>query len=189
MQTRLCDASPWRYEWNSFALYNSTKSCLNSYRSRLPGGKKNRSFCEQLTDDTFQHCKEAKSVANDDENTEGAFSLSFRPSGSYVTREFIGRNYSVQALVRNPEKVASEGKNLEPETDGVVDHAASRCGSIAHERFIKKCPGKASDAIPCFFFFLEKPFRARPAAEHSSLRAKSPPTRLALSVRLKRVSA
>ena len=34
--------------------------------------------------------------------------------GRHVVREFAERGYSVRALVRNPEKLASEGPNLEP---------------------------------------------------------------------------
>lgn len=34
--------------------------------------------------------------------------------GRHVVREFVGRGYSVRALARNPEKLASEGPNLEP---------------------------------------------------------------------------
>ncbi len=34
--------------------------------------------------------------------------------GRHAVREFAGRGYSVRALVRNPEKLASEGPNLEP---------------------------------------------------------------------------
>ena len=41
--------------------------------------------------------------------------------GRYVVREFAERGYSVRALVRNPEKLAKEGPNLEPPVADVVD--------------------------------------------------------------------
>jgi len=41
--------------------------------------------------------------------------------GRHVVREFAERGYSVRALVRNPEKLASEGENLEPAVADLVD--------------------------------------------------------------------
>ncbi len=41
--------------------------------------------------------------------------------GRYVVREFAERGYSVRALVRNPEKLATEGENLEPAVADLVD--------------------------------------------------------------------
>lgn len=40
--------------------------------------------------------------------------------GRYVTKEFSDRGYAVRALVRNPEKLAAEGTNLEPATASLV---------------------------------------------------------------------
>jgi uncharacterized protein YbjT (DUF2867 family) len=40
--------------------------------------------------------------------------------GRHVVREFTERGYQVRALVRNPEKLASEGPNLEPAVAGLV---------------------------------------------------------------------
>lgn len=40
--------------------------------------------------------------------------------GRYVTKEFADRGYAVRALVRNPEKLAAEGANLEPATASLV---------------------------------------------------------------------
>jgi len=34
--------------------------------------------------------------------------------GRYVVTEFARRGYAVRALVRNPEKITTEGPNLEP---------------------------------------------------------------------------
>ncbi|NEX14305.1 MAG: NAD(P)-dependent oxidoreductase [Prosthecochloris sp.] len=41
--------------------------------------------------------------------------------GRHVVKEFTERGYSVRALVRNPEKLASEGENLEPAVADLVD--------------------------------------------------------------------
>lgn len=41
--------------------------------------------------------------------------------GRYVAREFAGRGYAVRALVRNREKLAFEGPNLEPAIADIVD--------------------------------------------------------------------
>jgi len=41
--------------------------------------------------------------------------------GRHVVREFAERGYSVRALVRNPEKLAAEGENLEPAVADLVD--------------------------------------------------------------------
>ena len=41
--------------------------------------------------------------------------------GRHVVREFAERGYSVRALVRNPEKLATEGENLEPAVADLVD--------------------------------------------------------------------
>ena len=41
--------------------------------------------------------------------------------GRHVVREFAERGYSVRALVRNPEKLAKEGENLEPAVADLVD--------------------------------------------------------------------
>lgn len=41
--------------------------------------------------------------------------------GRYVVNEFAGRGYAVRALVRNPEKLAIEGPNLEPAIAASVD--------------------------------------------------------------------
>ena len=45
--------------------------------------------------------------------------------GRYVVREFAERGYSVRALVRNPEKLAKEGPNLEPTVADVVDEVVT----------------------------------------------------------------
>lgn len=45
--------------------------------------------------------------------------------GRYVVREFAQRGYSVRALVRNPEKLATEGPNLEPPVADVVDEVVT----------------------------------------------------------------
>ena len=45
--------------------------------------------------------------------------------GRYVVREFAERGYSVRALVRNPEKLATEGPNLEPPVADVVDEVVT----------------------------------------------------------------
>ncbi|MBM3163605.1 MAG: SDR family oxidoreductase [Chlorobi bacterium] len=41
--------------------------------------------------------------------------------GRYVVREFARRGYAVRALVRSPEKLASEGPNLEPAVASMVE--------------------------------------------------------------------
>ncbi|MBL6957158.1 MAG: SDR family oxidoreductase [Chlorobium phaeobacteroides] len=41
--------------------------------------------------------------------------------GRHVVKEFAERGYSVRALVRNPEKLAAEGENLEPAVADLVD--------------------------------------------------------------------
>ena len=41
--------------------------------------------------------------------------------GRHVVQEFAGRGYAVRALVRNPEKLETEGPNLEPAVAGLVD--------------------------------------------------------------------
>jgi len=41
--------------------------------------------------------------------------------GRYVVQEFARRGYAVRALVRNPEKLAAEGPNLEPAVASSVD--------------------------------------------------------------------
>lgn len=45
--------------------------------------------------------------------------------GRYVVREFAERGYSVRSLVRNPEKLATEGPNLEPPVADVVDEVVT----------------------------------------------------------------
>lgn len=41
--------------------------------------------------------------------------------GRFVTKEFADRGYAVRALVRNPEKLATEGPNLEPAVASFVE--------------------------------------------------------------------
>lgn len=41
--------------------------------------------------------------------------------GRYVVKEFVERGYAVRALVRNPEKLATDGPNLEPAVSSLVE--------------------------------------------------------------------
>lgn len=60
--------------------------------------------------------------------------------GRYVVKEFAERGYAVRALVRNPEKLASEGPNLEPAVSSLIDEVV-RGDATERESLKDACKG------------------------------------------------